>query len=83
MKGEVYRATITITVMGFAESDAAFRHQIEGMDLGDIMEESDTGSFVAGTKTVESIECIQRDALPQELEAVGSDISFFESELED
>lgn len=83
MKGEVYKATITITVMGFAKNEKSFREELDAQDIVQIMEEADSGSYVAGSMEIAEIVQIERDNIENELGAVGSDISFFESELEE
>lgn len=83
MATEVYKATITLEVMGTAQSERAFKAEIEGMSLEDILEETDSGSMIAGTKTVTEIKHVNRDELSDELQAIGNDGSFFDDELED
>lgn len=83
MSGEVYKATIQVEVMGYAESEAAFRAQVSGMSMNDIEEETDSGSMIGGSKAVTAVTAIAREDLAGELQAVGNDGTFFDHELEE
>lgn len=83
MSVEIYKGTITFTVMGSAGTAEEFERMLQGMSLAQIIEDADSEGLIRGDHKIEQVEHIHRDDVSDELQAVGNDGSFFDCELEE
>lgn len=75
----VFKATIQVTLLLAADNEAAARAELERLDLEDLHHEMDDGAYV-GTYNLSVVEPVPADRVDSELEAVGSDGTFFSPE---
>lgn len=81
MSDEIYKAVLTIPVMGAAASAEEFRRQLSSMSLSDIMEDADSGSLISGSYHIETVEHVHRADVAGELQELGNDGTFFDCEI--
>ncbi len=78
----VQKITVTTTLLIEADSPEQAKGWIAGMSLTRIQDEMDQGDAVGQTE-VGNAETVPEDRLKEELEALGSDMSFFSDEDDD
>jgi hypothetical protein len=83
MSEAVYKARITLDVMGVADSAEAFRRLLENSGLEGILHDADSEGLIRSGHDVASVEHIHRGDVADELRRIGNDGSFFEDQLED
>jgi hypothetical protein len=79
---EIYKGRLTIDVMGAFENAEAFRATLSNMTLAEILEDADSGQMISGGHAIESVTHVHRDDVGDELQAIGNDGSFFDSDLD-
>lgn len=82
MSAEIYKATITVPVMGAAGSAEEFERRLKTMSLADILADADDGELISGGYDIVRVEHIHRDDVSTELQGVGNDGSFFDCDLD-
>lgn len=83
MSEAVYKARITIDVMGVADSAQDFRTMLENMSLADILHDADEEGLIRSGHGIASVEHVHKDDVGDELKRIGNDGTFFDDQLQD
>lgn len=83
MSEAVYKARITIDVMGIADSAQDFRAMLENMSVNDILHDADEEGLIRSGHEIASVEHVHKDDVEGELKRIGNDGTFFDDQLQD